>query len=115
MNLFEFAVRGMKAQAEVNRLCRTDDPQTSKDAAKRMVDSGKLSRQEKAVFDEILRYNEAWSKDFTTKDIAKWMAYLMGYDKAYEICRRRFSGLFNKFKICLTGERRDGCRVYRLL
>jgi hypothetical protein len=102
-------------------LARTNDPQTSKDAAKRMVDSGELNHQEEYIYDEIVgfvtrRQSFHLPDDFTTKDIARRMEdTAMSYDKAYEICRRRFSGLFNKFKICLTGDRRDGCRVWRLL
>lgn len=93
-------------------LARTNNPQTSKDAAEKMVKSGALSRQEK----EVLYIIEIWhsDSDFTTKDIAvKMLGY--PYYKAYDICRKRFSGLFNKFKIVLTGERRDSCRVWRLL
>lgn len=110
--LFDFAVKGMKAQAEV--LCHAKDPETSREAAEKMIESGKLARQEKMIYNEIIRYNEAWWKDFTTKDIAKWMAYLMGYDKAYDICRKRFSGLKNKGKIERTGGKREGCCVWRL-
>lgn len=110
--LFEFAAAGMKAQAEVNRLCRTNDPQTSKNAAEKMVKSGELNRQEK----EILYIIETWfsGKDFTTKDVAvKMLGY--PYHKAYDICRKRFSGLHDKFKITLTGGRRDHCQVWKLL
>ena len=99
-------------------LARTNGPQTSKDAARKIVESGELNRQEKWVYNLIMKYVNSHplerDKTFTTKDIAGWTR-AVSYDKAYEICRRRFSGLFNKFKICLTGERRDGCRVWRLL
>lgn len=97
-------------------LARTNDPQTSKDAAKKMVSTGLLSRQEQMVLFSIqaMAGSAMKSFDFTTKDVAKEMLGY-NYDKAYDICRKRFSGLFNKFKIVLTGERRDGCRVWRLL
>ena len=100
-------------------LARTNSPQTSKDAAEKMVESGELSRQEKMIYEAIQDYQHS-NDDFTTKDIAKFMESSMyiwheDYHKAYEICRRRFSGLFNKSKIILTGERRNGCRVWRLL
>jgi len=132
--LFQFAVRGMKAQAAVNKLCRTENPQTSKDAAKRMVESGELNRQEKEVYDLMIRYDKYQSNGFTTKNIAAYMNY-RPYYKAYDICRKRFSGLERKGKIELvqTGvkvinpeqvpslrivkpvyKRRDGCRVWRL-
>lgn len=130
--LSEFVRKGKNAQSEINKLCRTNDPQTSKDAAQRMVESGKLSRQEQQVYNTISKYMRYAPvlyglKDFTTKDIASWMTSLT-YDKAYDICRRRFSGLQDKGKIepivregilTITGrtvyERRDGCRVWRLL
>jgi len=100
-------------------LARKDDPQTSKAAAEKMVESGELSRQEKWVYNIIIKYVQSHSplldedKNFTTKDIAHWQ-YAVIYDKAYDICRKRFSGLENKGKIELTGGRRDGCRVWRL-
>jgi len=106
-------------------LARKDSPQTSKDAAKRMVESGELSRQEQQIYDAILK---SAKKDFTTKNIAAWMFNFTSYDKAYDICRKRFSGLQMKGKIELVkvkknitdctfiyvDKRRDGCRVWRL-
>lgn len=103
-NLFEYA-------GCTTALARKNDPQSSKDAAEKMVKSGALSRQE----DEVLYV--IWSvqkSDFTTKEIAEHMiAY--PYHKAYDICRKRFSGLRNKSKIERTGEIRDGCFVERLV
>ena len=93
-------------------LARVKDPITSHKAAEKMVVSGALNKQEKEVYDAILR-NAIMFPDFTTKDIAIAMLS-MPYWKAYDICRRRFSGLKNKGKIELTGDRRDGCRVWRL-
>jgi len=114
-------IKDSKARA----LARTGDPQTSKDAAEKMVKSGELNRQEKMVYDHI----ELWlfsgkNKDFTTKNIASEIP--MPYHKAYDICRRRFSDLEMKDKIELVYgliakpgldrivKRRDGCRVWRL-
>ena len=93
-------------------LARAKDPETSHKAAEKMVVSGALSRQEKEVYDVILECDTTFP-DFTTKDIAIAMLS-MPYWKAYDICRRRFSGLKNKGKIELTGDRRDDCRVWRL-
>ena len=115
-------------------LSRTTDPQTSKDAAKKIVESGELSRQEK----EVLYIIKIWhsDSDFTTKDVAvKMLGY--PYHKAYDICRKRFSGLENKgkiepiqrtvnvggkiYKVTITKsgkpayKRRDGCRVWKVL
>lgn len=106
-NLFEY--KGCSTA-----LARTENPQTSKDAAEKMVVSGALNRQEKMVYKTIKYYIEIHShKDFTTKDIAIWIMS-MSYHKAYDICRKRFSGLANKGKIELTGGRRDSCRIWRL-
>lgn len=106
-NLFEYA--GCSTA-----LARTENPQTSKDAAKKMVESGALSRQEKWVYEEIIRYSRL-SEDFTTKDIAGW-TYAVAYHKAYDICRRRFSGLERKNKIhriCLGVNSKTGKNIYR--
>jgi len=123
---------------QAHLLARKDDPQTSKDAAKKMVESGELSRQEKMVYDAILRYINVnplsrITKGFTTKDIAKSMSEFRRYAdyfKWYDICRKRFSGLERKGKIevIVIGKkrlgatqlfdkiykRRDGCRCWRL-
>ena len=116
-------------------LARSNDPETSKAAAVKMVKSGALNRQEADVYNAIQRYRRA--DDFTTKEVAYWVAYIgkFPYHKAYDICRKRFSGLERKGKIELiqTGvkvtytksipslriekpiyKRRDGCRVWRL-
>jgi len=113
-------------------LARTNDPKTSKDAAEKMVKSGELNRQENLIYSTIVEYTTIYTqKDFTTKDIAHFMSWSIqdyNYDKAYEICRRRFSGLRDKGKIELVTEkkditdctftfiykRRDSCRVWRL-
>ena len=93
-------------------LARAKDPITSHKAAEKMVVSGFLNKQEEQVYDAILGYDTMFP-DFTTKDIALVMLS-MPYYKAYDICRKRFSGLENKGKIELTGDQRDGCRVWRL-
>jgi len=115
-NLFEYqgcSTNTLFAESAetARRLARTCNPQTSKDAAAKMVKSGALNRQEKEVYNAI---KKSMKKEFTTKNIASWMTTLPYY-KAYDICRKRFSGLERKGKIEeLTGERRDGCRVWRL-
>jgi len=113
---------------QAHLLAHKDSPETSKDAAKRMVESGALARQEKWVYERIKKYR---NDDFTTKDIAA-LAWEVGveYHKAYDLCRKRFSGLERKGKIELVYEivphpkilnmklkrpkQRDGCRVWRL-
>jgi len=113
-------------------LSRTNDPQTSKDAAKKMVESGELNRQEQWIYETIMEYVTVYrEEDFTTKDIAHCIPFLSipdyPYHKAYDICKKRFSGLRNKGKIEVVVEkvdisrytfiykdkRRDGCRVWR--
>jgi len=99
----------------VRRLARTCDPETSKKAAVKMVESGGLNRQERDVYEGILRFRRLIGGDFTTKDIAQEMiGRKYTYYQAYDICRKRFSGLRDKGKIELTGERRDCCQMWRL-
>jgi len=97
-------------------LARDTDPITSHEAAEKMAKSGELNRQKERVYGEIVKYSTL-SKDFTTKDIALNISQYThwSYDKWYDICRKRFSGLRNKNKIERTGKRRDGCQVWRLL
>lgn len=103
---------------EARTLFHKTDPETSYEAADRMVKSGALSRQEDEVYEAMLFYLSAtagFSSDFTTKDIALQMAKgLHAYFKCYDICRKRFSGLHNKGKIERTGAKRDGCCVWGL-
>ena len=120
-------------------LARTENPQTSKDAAEKMVKSGALNRQEKWIYNLIMKYVNSHplerDKTFTTKDVAIWMLP-MPYHKAYDICRKRFSGLQMKgkiepiqrtvdiggkaYKVAITKsgkpayKRRGGCRIFRL-
>jgi len=108
-------------------LARTDDPETSKIAAEKMVKSGELSRQENEVL-SVIEKMVGDAKDycnFTTKDIAAKMQDYP-YHKAYDICRKRFSGIGRHGKIELIWlgvdeegkdvyKQRDGCRVWRLL
>ncbi len=118
-NKMNEADNGFEYEGCSTALARTENPQTSKDAAEKMVRSGALNRQEKRVYDAITKYSMCHSaKEFTTKDVAIWMLP-MPYYKAYDICRKRFSGLHLKRKIALVFEgldikRRDGCRVWRL-
>ena len=81
-----------------------------------MVKSGELNKQEKWVYNAICDYVKYSQDNFTTKNIAAQMkgSPFLHY-KNYDICRKRFSGLQMKGKIELTGDRRDDCRVWRLL
>lgn len=93
-----------------------------------------LNRQDKLVLGAIVGYINIEPlvtvlKDFTTKDIAKFMSQFnpnIDYYKAYDICRRRFPDLKMKNKIELVWigydddkskniyKRRDDCRVWKL-
>lgn len=98
------------------KLYRRDDPETSREAAEKMVKSGELNRQENEVL-SIIKIAVGESKDyfnFTTKEIARKMLKYPYY-QAYDICRKRFSSLRDKDKIEQTGKQREGCRVWRLL
>ncbi len=113
------ADNGFEYEGCSTALARTENPKTSKDAAEKMVRSGALNRQEQVVYGAIESYTSHAThngkyKDFTTKDIARWITDY-SYGKAYDICRKRFSGLQMKGKIELTGDRRDGCRIWKLL
>lgn len=104
---------------EAKALARTNDPQTSKDAAEKMVKSGALSRQEKEVLDNIHRFMRARAfyfeeLNFTAKELYLWSGL------NYHLIQRRLSGLEDKGKIDVVWERlkikrRDDCRVWRLL
>ena len=88
-------------------LARAKDPETSKDAARKMVESGELSRQEKWTLEQI---QNSMLGNFTAFELARGIK-----DRLYYIIQRRLSGLRDKGKIELTGDRRDGCQVWRLL
>lgn len=101
MTLDEFATRGMKAQAAVDKLCNqpyahTNDQQTSFDAGQKMVESGKMSVQENQVFGYIEAYlkNHPKAKDLTAMELAMWR-----YSNKYHVIQRRMSGLRVKGKI----------------
>ena len=93
-------------------LSHKDDHQTSYEAADKMIGSGKLNRQEELVYQALkthLSYDGI--EDFTAKELSyQGIGHLAGY---YTI-QRRLSGLRNKGKIERTGEKRDGCCVWKL-
>lgn len=82
-------------------LSHTTDPQTSYDAADKIVKSGKLSKQEQEVYKEIILYEERIrylkpypeNKGITAKEIANCS------DLNYWMIQRRLSGLRAKGKI----------------
>ena len=100
---------------QAKTLARSNDPETSKAAAVKMVKSGMLNRQEQQVWEAILclavhaPYPECTDISFTAKEVSA----VSSVD--YYTIQRRLSSLHYKGKIELTGARRDGCRVWRLI
>jgi len=93
---------------KAHRLCHRTDPQTSHDAAAKIVESGKLNKQEGAVLEAIWWHKAYRSNTFTAKELNHYS------ELDYYIIQRRLSGLQKKGKIERTGEKRDGCCVWRL-
>lgn len=94
----------------------TKDPMTSFKAAEKMVKSGKLSHQEQQVFSaimDVIRFARRYH--FTAKELTQSFTAFESYDHAYHKIQRRLSGLRNKGKIERTGEKRNGCCVWRLI
>ena len=98
-------------------LSHTNDPQTSYNAADKMIKSGKLSSQEKLVFDAIRDYltSKVVYADLTFT--ARELSDTTNID--YHLIQRRLSGLNNKGKIerVMVGHKvisRNGCCVWRL-
>lgn len=87
-------------------LVRKTDPQTSKDAARKIVESGALNRQE----DEVWRMLKGFDCDegLTMRELSE----LSGLD--YFMCQRRISGIFRKNKAKIVGEK-DGMRLWRAI
>lgn len=117
LTLFDFAANMARAQQKDNPYtslespyAHKDDPQTSFDAAEKMVKSGKLANQEMKVYIAIKDCLASMTfNTFTAKNIALWSG--IGY---YTI-HRRLSGLHRKGKIKRTGEKRDNCCVWKLV
>lgn len=106
------------------QLAHRDDPQTSYEAAEKLVKLGKLTKQEQQVLNGIKSFLKEFRfmSDFTAKELKVF--YL-----DYYVTQRRLSGLRNKGKIdrlntkggiYIEGKgqelmKRDNCAVWRLL
>lgn len=91
-------------------LSRTKDPVTSYEAADKMIESGALNRQEQEVWEVIKLVKWArYHRTFTAKELSNWSVI------DYYTIQRRLSGLHHKGKIERTGEKRNGCCVWRIL
>lgn len=109
----------MKTQAtnlfEQKLICHKADPKTSFEAAEKMIKSGALSRQEQGVWNDICRYiYNGKHKDVTAKELAEWY-FMSDKTKIYFTIQRRLSGLYRKGKIERTGQKRNGCCVWRIV
>jgi len=90
-------------------LARRTDPETSRRVARKMVESGKLNKQQQAVIRIIRRYCED-HKDFTPFDLAGGER-----NNLYYSIQRRKNELAVKGYIKKTGEVRNDNDVLKLL
>jgi hypothetical protein len=104
-------------QMQATKLCHSGDPDTSFDAAERLIKSGELTRQEKAVCEAILTYEALRATGMldialaTPGFTAKELAAQSGLD--YYMISRRLSALKDK-AIERTMFRRNHSAVWRL-
>ena len=97
-------------------LARDTDPITSHEAADKMVKSGKLQKREIQVLEHIRQYYRKYRTDFTAKELGRFVYKDPFFYEIldYYTIQRRLSGLRTKGKIERTGEKRDGCCIWRL-
>ena len=94
------------AGIQTRLLARRQDPQTSREAAKTVAVT-LTARQEQALW--ILRtYGPG-----TTHELGKWAPMVADATTVHHELARRFPELARKGKAEVTGEVRDGCRVWR--
>ena len=99
----------LESEYQSKLLTHRKDPKTSRRAAKRMIKSGKLTKQQKAVLNIIRQYCQD-HKDFTPLDLAGGQR-----NSLYFAIQRRKNELELKGFIKKTGEERDNCEVWRLV
>lgn len=110
---------------ETKLLTHKRDPDTSREAAQKMIKSGKLNKQESMVLSQIKIYLRRCHKTvFTARDVS---TFSLSWDN-YFVIQRRLSGLHRKGYIEKVAEdnsvwtescgkqrkKRDGCAVWRL-
>ncbi len=95
---------------QTKHLSHRTDPQTSRDAAEKLVESGGLGRQQKMVFSAIVEYSRglAYPCGFTSKGLSSWSSF------NYHLIARRLNELEKKGLIEITDRRRDNCAVWKL-
>jgi len=96
----------LSLEHEYKKLHHRADPPTSREAAVKMVVSGELNRQQKAVLEIIRKWPH---KDFTAYELAG------GINPLYFVIERRKNELEDKGFIKKTGQRRGGREVWRLI
>jgi hypothetical protein len=88
-------------------IAHRSDPATSYEAGEKMIKSGELMKQQREVFEAIKRSQKDFGhNDFTARELSRWS----GID--YFVIQRRLhelGGLIER-----TGEKREGCCVWRL-
>jgi len=101
-------------------LSHTNDPETSYNAADRMLKSGALNRQEQKVCSAIVEFIgfQPNTFGFTAKELPRYSGI------SYFVIQRRLSGLRNKGRIERISinnngkppwKKRDGCCVYEVV
>jgi hypothetical protein len=91
---------------KTHKLCRTGDPKTSRQAARKMVKSGKAERQRAMVLKYIYKFLESTqNKDFTAKELSRWSGvnYIIIQRRKHEIDEIEETSII-----------RDGCKAWRL-
>ena len=99
-------------------LSHKGDPDTSKAAAQKMVESGKLKSQGDEILEAIKFYMKYYShfkqgyRDFTAKELASWVEDNPKYEHlTYHVIQRRKHEIP---EIEETDKERNGCKVWRL-
>jgi hypothetical protein len=95
----------------LKELSRTGDPETSKEAVRRLKESGELAIQEQRILTLCKTYPGA---DFTFKELAG-RAEAIGVPLSGTQINKRLVYLRRKSLIEKTGEVREGCAVYRVV
>lgn len=108
MSEFEH-LRDFPVTVESKLITHKADSQTSFEAADKMIESGALSRQEQRVWEAIKCYKcHIWHNNFTADELSD-VSFI-----DYHLIQRRLGGLRLKGKIERTGQKRDGCCVWRI-
>lgn len=106
-NLFEY-------QGCSTKLAHRGDPQTSVDAAKKMIKSGKLNKQQEEVSNIIQHYYNRFGRtDYTAKELAEWTKQSPIYNHIdYYIIQRRLHEISHIERIQI-GETPAGKAIYK--